>query len=216
MVGEQPSWAAYTGQTFDQYQGRGWLDAVHPDDRAPNVEVWAHAVSTGTPCELEHRLRRYDGSYRYFSVRAVPVFTAEGTIREWAGIHTDITERKLTEQTLRDGERRFRELADSMPQIVWAAGPGGHFDYYNRRWYEFTGRPEGIGGDESWADVATSPSPPLPAAPVPAMVSITPRGSMILTAWLPVSVKKTVPSPRTAIPLGVSRRALVAAPRSPM
>jgi PAS domain-containing protein len=40
-----------------------------------------------------------------------------------------------------------------MPQIVWAAGPDGHFDYYNRRWYEFTGRPEGIRGDESWTDV---------------------------------------------------------------
>jgi PAS domain S-box-containing protein len=48
---------------------------------------------------------------------------------------------------------RFRELADSMPQIVWAAGPDGRFDYYNRRWYEFTGRPEGISGDESWSDV---------------------------------------------------------------
>ena len=105
------------------------------------------------PYELEHRLRRHDGKYRYFSVRAVPVLGDDGTIREWAGIHTDITERKLTEQTLRDGERQFRELADSMPQIVWAAGPDGHFDYYNRRWYEFTGRPEGISGDESWTDV---------------------------------------------------------------
>ena len=64
-------------------------------------------------------------------------------IRDRSGIHTDITERKHTEQALRDREREFRELADSMPQIVWAAGPEGDFDYYNRRWYEFTGRPEG-------------------------------------------------------------------------
>src|SRR5580658_4730261 len=153
MEGEQPSWAAYTGQTIGQYQGRGWLDAVHPDDRAANLEVWARAASEGAPYELEHRLRRHDGEYRSFSVRAVPVNAADGVIREWAGIHTDITERKLTEQTLRDGERRFRELADSMPQIVWEADPEGHFDYYDRRWYQFTGRPEGIRGDESWADV---------------------------------------------------------------
>jgi PAS domain S-box-containing protein len=153
MAGEQPSWAAYTGQTLAQYQRRGWLDAVHPDDHAATVDTWARAVSTGTPYEIEHRLRRHDGKYRYFSVRAVPVFADDGTIREWAGIHTDITERKLTEQTLRDGVRQFRELADSMPQIVWAAGPDGCFDYYNRRWYEFTGRPEGISGDESWSDV---------------------------------------------------------------
>jgi PAS domain-containing protein len=62
-------------------------------------------------------------------------------------------ERQRTEQTLREGERKFQELADAMPQIVWTAGPDGHFDYYNRRWYDFTGRPEGVGGDESWTDV---------------------------------------------------------------
>jgi PAS domain S-box-containing protein len=153
MNGDQLSWSTYTGQNFAQYSGRGWLDAVHPDDRVATVEVWARAVFALAPYQLEHRLRRHDGEYRHFSVRAVPVLGDDGAIREWAGIHTDITERKRTEQTLRDGERRFRELADSMPQIVWAAGPEGHFDYYNRRWYEFTGRPEGASGDDSWTDV---------------------------------------------------------------
>jgi len=153
MAEEQPSWAAFTGQTFAQYEGRGWLDALHPDDRGSNAEAWARAVSEGSPNAMEHRLRRRDGAYRTFSVRAVPVLAEDGSVREWAGIHTDITERQLTEQTLRDGERHFRELADSMPQIVWAAGPEGHFDYYNRRWYQFTGRPEGSAGDESWTDV---------------------------------------------------------------
>jgi PAS domain S-box-containing protein len=153
MVGEQLSWATYTGQAFAQYQHKGWLDAVHPDDRGATVEAWTRARSALEPYEIEHRLRGKDGEYRYFSVRAVPVLAEDGTLREWAGIHTDITERKRTEQTLRDGERQFRELADSMPQIVWAAGPDGHFDYYNRRWYEYTGRPEGVGGDASWTDV---------------------------------------------------------------
>ncbi len=153
MIERQPSWAAYTGQSFEDYRRWGWLEAVHPDDRARHAEVWARAVSAGAPYELEQRLRHRDGSYRDFSVRAVPVLAEDGSIREWAGIHTDITERKRTEQTWRDGERRFRELADSMPQIVWTAPPDGHFDYYNRRWYEFTGRPEGMSGDESWRDV---------------------------------------------------------------
>jgi PAS domain S-box-containing protein len=153
MLGEQPSWAAYTGQTQAQYENRGWLDAVHPDDRAMNAAQFQHAVTTQAPCELEHRLRRHDGEYRYFSVRAVPVIAADGTVREWAGIHTDITERKLIERALRDGESRLRELSDSMPQIVWGARPDGSFDYANRRWFDYTGRPMGIGGDESWTDV---------------------------------------------------------------
>jgi PAS domain S-box-containing protein len=57
------------------------------------------------------------------------------------------------EAVARDSETHFRELADSMPQIVWEADPEGHFDYYNRRWYQYTGRPEGITGDASWTDV---------------------------------------------------------------
>ncbi|MEI9935788.1 MAG: ATP-binding protein [Pseudomonadota bacterium] len=55
--------------------------------------------------------------------------------------------------TLPDGVRQMRELADAMPQIVWGARADGLFDYYNRRWYEFTGRREGGEGDTSWADV---------------------------------------------------------------
>jgi PAS domain S-box-containing protein len=153
LEGEQPSWTAYTGQTPEQFRGAGWLDAVHPHDRAENNVRWQRAIFERVPYEFEHRLRRHDGEYLYFSARAVPVLEEDGSVREWAGIHTDITQRKLTEQSLRDGERRFRELADAMPQIVWGARPDGHFDYYNHRWYEFTGRVEGRDGDASWADV---------------------------------------------------------------
>ena len=60
---------------------------------------------------------------------------------------------RLLDLTVLDGERRFEELANSMPQIVWSADPSGNIDYYNRRWYEFTGRPAGVSGDASWADV---------------------------------------------------------------
>ncbi|MBA3499505.1 MAG: PAS domain S-box protein [Myxococcota bacterium] len=152
MVDEQPSWSAYTGQTIDDYAGRGWIDAVHPDDRANDLQLWEHAVIARGPCDYEHRLRRHDGEYRYFSVHAVPVFDDTGAIREWAGIHSDITQRKLTEQSLRDGARQFRELADAMPQIVWSARPDGELDYHNRRWYELAGR-EGDAGDARWIDL---------------------------------------------------------------
>jgi PAS domain S-box-containing protein len=89
MVGEQPSWAAYTGQTREQYEHRGWLCAVHPEERAPNLALWERAVAVCGPREYEHRLRRHDGEYRYFSVRAVPVFTDDGTVREWALSESD-------------------------------------------------------------------------------------------------------------------------------
>lgn len=61
MVGQQPSWAAFTGQTLEQYSMRGWRDAVHPDDRDANVQAWNRALASGAAHEREERLRRYDG-----------------------------------------------------------------------------------------------------------------------------------------------------------
>ncbi|MEB3150244.1 MAG: ATP-binding protein [Sphaerospermopsis sp.] len=97
LVTPQPGWSAFTGQSFDEYQGWGWLNAVHPDDRANTASVWSNAVAKRCLYEVEHRLRRYDGEYRYMSVRAVPVFERDGRIREWVGVHTDITYRKQAE-----------------------------------------------------------------------------------------------------------------------
>jgi PAS domain S-box-containing protein len=62
----------------------------------------------------------------------------------------DVIERKLVEDALRVSERRFRQLADSMPQIVWTARPDGYVDYYNEKWYQFTGFSRDLFGDESW------------------------------------------------------------------
>jgi PAS domain S-box-containing protein len=64
-------------------------------------------------------------------------------------------ERARVERTLRDSESRFRQLADAMPQIVFAARPDGHVDYFNRQWYEYTGLPEGEVGYESWRQAHT-------------------------------------------------------------
>jgi PAS domain S-box-containing protein len=153
LVGEQPSWAAYTGQTFDQYQGAGWLAAIHPEDRCREVAAWSRDVAAHGPSEFEYRVRRHDGAYRHFAVRVAPLYASDGVVRDWAGVHTDITERKLTEKSLSDGEQNLHELADAMPQIVWTSRPDGYLDYYNRRWYDFTGQPRGRKGNASWVDV---------------------------------------------------------------
>ncbi len=111
MVGEQPGWAAFTGQTLDEYQGYGWAQAVHPEDAQPTIEAWEQAVVGKRAFEFEHRLRRRDGEWRACAIRAVPVFGADGAIREWVGVHTDVTERQRTEAALRDSEAASRLLA---------------------------------------------------------------------------------------------------------
>lgn len=96
-----PLWTAYTGQQEPEILGWGWLEAVHPDDRVITTQRWQQAVATKTLYENEYRLRRADGSYREFAVRGVPVLRQDGSIREWVGICTDITEHKQVERAQR-------------------------------------------------------------------------------------------------------------------
>ena len=61
-TGRSNAWEAYTGQSFAEYSGHGWLSAIHPDDRPPLQEAAAAAASSGTPLSLELRIRRADGA----------------------------------------------------------------------------------------------------------------------------------------------------------
>ncbi len=94
MRGEQASWAAFTGQREEQYQGYGWTDALHPDDIASTLAAWESAVREKRMAVFEHRLRRHDGVYRLCLVRALPILDEDETIREWVGVHADVTERR--------------------------------------------------------------------------------------------------------------------------
>ena len=152
MLQDSPSWREFTGQTYKQWKGSGWLDALHLDDRERIRELWQRAVVVRTPVETEYRLRHASGEWRWTAVRIVPVLDSDGSVREWVGMNSDITERKRAEEALREGELHFRQLADSMPQIVWTARADGYIDYYNQRWYEYTGFDEQY-GQESWEPI---------------------------------------------------------------
>jgi PAS domain S-box-containing protein len=121
------------------YQGFGWAAAVHPDDAEPTLRAWKAAVAQGGPYTFEHRVRRHDGAWRDFAVRAVAVLEPDGSIREWIGVHTDITERKRAEERLREGEARFRAMADSAPAPVWMTSAEGGITFANEAFAEFAG-----------------------------------------------------------------------------
>lgn len=115
LILEQPSWSSFTGQTYEEYKGWGWLSTIHPDDSAHVATVWSTAVANRSLYEVEFRMRRYDGEYRYMSCRAVPIVQPDGTIREWIGANTDITERKQTEITVRENAARLRQFIEYAP-----------------------------------------------------------------------------------------------------
>ena len=110
MTGEQPGWAALSGQTEAQYQGFGWASALHPDDAPPTLAAWKQAVTQQRNFECEHRVRAPDGSWRRYAVRAVPVLAVDGSVREWVGVHIDVTDARLASEALREADRRKDEF----------------------------------------------------------------------------------------------------------
>jgi len=139
LLGDQPGWASLTGQSREAYSGSGWADAVHPGDRERAVHAWNAALKAGSTYETHQRVRVRDGTYRHYHVRAVPVPNTDGSVREWVGVHTDITEQVQAEQELRDREERYRALVEFAAVGVGRANRDGRWLDVNRAATEFFG-----------------------------------------------------------------------------
>jgi PAS domain S-box-containing protein len=102
-------WLDYTGLTIEEARGWGWKVAIHPDDLPQLLDVWQGLLVSGKSGELEARLRRADGVYRWFLFRVEPLRDSQGTIVKWYGTNTDIDDRKRAE-TLLAGENQILEM----------------------------------------------------------------------------------------------------------
>ena len=138
---------------MEEYIGWGWLDAIHPDDRAHTAPEWERALNSRTMYEVEYRLRRRDGEYRHTIARGVPMLGEEGEIREWVGVNTDVTEAREAEaereRLIRalDIERaRLAEFFQAAPAIIAATrGPDHVFELANPPYLQLVGDREILG-----------------------------------------------------------------------
>ncbi|MDQ3207288.1 MAG: ATP-binding protein, partial [Gemmatimonadota bacterium] len=105
FVGDGTTWAAFTGQSPAEYEGWGWLDAVHPEDREPTAVAWRRAVEQKEVYYSEYRLLRHDGQYRRVTSRGVPVLGVDGVLVEWVGACTDVEEERRAADHLRQAQR---------------------------------------------------------------------------------------------------------------
>lgn len=120
------NWQRITGWEAEKASGRGWLNFLHPDDRARVEQIWEESVRGGREFRTEGRIRTQGGDWIYFESRGVPVRNPDGSVREWIGANVDITARKRVEQELKASEHR-RFMAFSAARVggfVWDPASG--------------------------------------------------------------------------------------------
>ncbi len=110
IVNDQPLWRKYTGQSREEIKLFGWLDAVHPEDRKKIIKVWMNATELISTFKTEFRVRGENKEYRLFNLSGVPVRNSDGSVREWVGTCSDITDKRRAEELIRNSEMQLRSL----------------------------------------------------------------------------------------------------------
>src|SRR6202035_4952005 len=105
-------WLDYTGLSAEEASNWGWTAALHTEDRDRLLEFWRHLLDSGEAGEIEARLRRHDGDYRWFLFRVEPVRDNHGDIFKWYGANTDIEDRKRAEALLAAEKRTLEMIAN--------------------------------------------------------------------------------------------------------
>jgi len=142
----------YTGKRIEEFTGVEGLSSsartgvLHPADVDLTVAAWSYAVATGDPYVVEHRVRRADGTYRWFRASAVRIRDPRSQEIGWYGVDIDIDDKKRTDEALRHSEQSLNHLIETLPAMIWRATPDGEPDYINPRLANYTGRGlDGVG-----------------------------------------------------------------------
>ena len=126
-------WHEYTGLSPEQSHGWGWTVAFHADDLPPLMDRWQKMLVSGKSDEIEARLRRHDGVYRWFLIRAQAFRDDSGKIVRWYGTSTDIEDRKRGEEALHDREQSLQLILDGIAGLVAIMSATGEVEAANRQ-----------------------------------------------------------------------------------
>jgi len=132
-------WSDYTGLSQAEVKRVGCKVAIYPEDLPKWLEQWRALLASGKGGEIEARLRRHDGAYRWFLIRVEPLQEESGEILRWYGTNTDIEDRKRTEEKLREDEREIRRITDAIPQTIMVLNPSGVPIYANQALLDYIG-----------------------------------------------------------------------------
>ena len=119
---------------------KNWSSFLHEDDRARVIVEWTRTIETTEPYQIEHRLRRADGVYRWFQARGLALRDGEGRVTRWYNLLTDIDDGKRAVEVLRTSEQNLRLIVDSIPGFVITATPSGELELANLRMLTYFGK----------------------------------------------------------------------------
>lgn len=129
----------YSGLRTDEMTGWSWQNVIHAEDLRPTLEKWTESLRTGIPQDIEFRIRRDDGQYRWHIARQVPARDAAGRIISWYGTCTDIEDLKRSQDELFNERSLLRTIIDSVPDLIFTKDTMGRFGLCNRGLIEFAG-----------------------------------------------------------------------------
>jgi PAS domain S-box-containing protein len=145
-----PQLVEYCGQPLEAMKEWGTNGTVHSDDLPRMVPIFTQAIASGEPYDFEARIRRFDGVYRWFQVRGLPLRDTTGRIARWYVLLTDIDERKRAEDGLRASERNLKLIIDTIPALAWSARPDGSAEFFNQHFVDFVGLSAEQAGNWGW------------------------------------------------------------------
>ena len=138
----------YVGLSLTDIAGENFYRLFHPDDLEHLAAAWWNIMTSKTAKEVEGRIKRADGVFRWCSLRQKPRYDPEGTVVRWYGVVLDIEDRRQAEDALKEtkaalaaSEQNLRLIIDSLPVLVWSARPDGSADFVNKSWLDYAGLP---------------------------------------------------------------------------
>src|ERR1700691_3691004 len=132
-------WHDYTGCSPEESRVHGWQPTVHPEDLPRVIAKGQELLTSGQPGEVEGRIRRHDGVFRWFLMRVEPLRDETGKIVRWYGTQTDIDALKQIEEKLREEHRELRQITDAIPQTIVVVDLSGAPIYANQAMLDYTG-----------------------------------------------------------------------------
>jgi PAS domain S-box-containing protein len=140
LIWENRTTLDFTGRTWEEEQGYGWMESVHPDDRDLVRREYVETTAAQRGFTLDLRMRRHDGTYRHIRQIAIPRWNPDGSLSGFIGVDVDVTELRERSDRIEEAELRYRRLAETVPVIVWMDDARHRMTYQNPAADRFYGR----------------------------------------------------------------------------